>query len=186
MCISLPAVATQSAVLPTWQHFDYQLVASRGVTSLVANETPSRARQLRTLPCCRGRRWVCASVCIHAAQGSVLPHKQFWEFCIEEAERYIPDIFIVVSKYSYSKMYCWAAFWPQLKRLRHSSHDYIHETKPLFGFMHYCFLSTIFVLCTQLANAGNRSKRQKKADRVKINILLSWRLYFMFVKIMEY
>lgn len=125
MCISLPAVATQSAVLPTWQHFDYQLVASRGVTSLVANETPSRARQLRTLPCCPGRRWGCASVCIHSAQGSVLPHKQFWEFCIEEAERYIPDIFIVVSKYSYSKMYCWAAFWPQLKRLRHSSHDYI-------------------------------------------------------------
>lgn len=57
---------------------------------------------------------------------------------------------------------------------------------PLFGCMHYCFLSTIFVLCTQLANAGNRNEQQKKAARVKINILSSWRLYFMFVKIMEY
>lgn len=57
---------------------------------------------------------------------------------------------------------------------------------PLFGCMHYCFLSTIFVLCTQLANAGNRNEQQKKAVRVKINILSSWRLYFMFVKIMEY
>lgn len=113
MCISLPAVATQSAVLPTWQHFAYQLVVSRGVTSLVANETSSRSRQLRTLPCCRGSRWLCACVCIHAAQRSELPHQQLWEFSIREAERYIHEIFVVVSKYSHSKTYCWAAFWPQ-------------------------------------------------------------------------
>lgn len=57
---------------------------------------------------------------------------------------------------------------------------------PLFGCVHCCFLSTVSVWWTQLANAGNRNEWQKYAARVKINILSSWRLCFMFVKIMEY
>ena len=50
MCSSLPAIATQSAVLLTWQHFAYQLMVSVGMTSLVANETLQPCRAAANTP----------------------------------------------------------------------------------------------------------------------------------------
>lgn len=64
MRCSLPAIATQSAVLLTWQHFASQLRESVGVTSLVANETLQPCQAAANTPVLLRRTLI---LCFHFA-----------------------------------------------------------------------------------------------------------------------
>lgn len=126
MCSSLPAVATQSAVLSTWQPFAYKLMVSMGMTSLVANEALQPCQAAANAPLLSRHMLI---LCFH-----LYP-------CNTEISIFVQAVMIIlhrgsrdVSRYICDCVQVWlqwnvllgcslASFY--LKRLRHSLHGSI-------------------------------------------------------------